>query len=159
MDVGDLDLPTLVTLAAPALTTRVIERLVEQGYPGVKASHGYVVQRLLAEEPTISALARTLGMTQQGASKQVADLVALGYAERVPVAGDQRARGVRLTERGRGMVEATRGIRADLERQVVARVGPDDAAAARRTLGALVGLLGLSERLADRSVPDPGSGH
>ncbi len=151
-----LDLSTLVTLAGPALSSHVIERLTQQGYPGVKASHGYVVQRLLVDEPTIGALARSLRMSQQGASKQVADLAGQGYVERTPVAGDQRARTVRLTDRGREMVEATRSIRADLERQVVARVGETDAAAAARTLGALVDLLGLAERVADRTVPDPG---
>jgi DNA-binding MarR family transcriptional regulator len=156
MDVTELDLTTLVTLTAPALTSTVVERLAEEGFAGVKASHGYVVQRLLAGEPTIGALARSLGMTQQGASKQVADLTALGYAERVAVAADQRARTVRLTDRGRAMVEATRRIRADLEQQVLTAVGADDATATRRTLTALVEVLGLTDRVARRSVPEPG---
>ena len=156
MDVFQLDLSTLVTVTAPAITRRVVDRLADEGFAGVKASHGYVVQRLLAHEPTTSALARSLGMSQQGASKQVADLISLGYAERVPVADDQRAQTVRLTERGRAMVAATRRIRADLERQVIAKSDAQDVAAAKRALAALVDVLDLSGRVAERSVPDPG---
>jgi len=84
---------------APAVAESLVTRLREEGYDGVKASHGYVVQRLLEDEPTIGGLAAALGITQQGASKQVTDLERLGYAERVPVPGDQRARRVRLTVR------------------------------------------------------------
>jgi len=156
MDPAHLDLASLVTIAGPSLTARIVERLSDEGFDGVKASHGYVVQRLLVDEPTTTALARSLGMTQQGASKQVADLAALGYAERVPVAGDQRSSTVRLTERGRAMVEATRAIRAELEQQVTARVSARDVAATRRTLAALVDVLGLTERVTERSVPEPG---
>ena len=156
MDPAHLDLASLVTIAGPSVTARIVERLSDEGFDGVKASHGYVVQRLLVDEPTTTALARSLGMTQQGASKQVADLATLGYAERVPVASDQRSSTVRLTERGRAMVEATRAIRAELEQQVTARVSARDVAATRRTLAALVDVLGLTERVTERSVPEPG---
>src|SRR6476660_7768983 len=80
---SDLDLPTLVTLTGPAIVSRVLQGITDAGYPGVKPSHGYVIQRLVEEEPTIGALAESLGMTQQGASKQVNDLEQLGYVERV----------------------------------------------------------------------------
>ena len=126
-----------------------------QGYDGVKASHGYVVQRLLEDEPTIGGLAAALGITQQGASKQVTDLERLGYAERVPVPGDQRARHVRLTERGRSMVAATREARRDLERQLVDEVGARKAKAAKDALAALVEVLGLTEPVRRRAVPPP----
>ena len=66
MDLRDLDLPTLVTLSAPAVTEALVTRLREQGYDGVKASHGYVVQRLLEDEPTIGGLAAALGITAAG---------------------------------------------------------------------------------------------
>ncbi len=155
MDLRDLDLPTLVTLSAPAVTEALVTRLREQGYDGVKASHGYVVQRLLEDEPTIGGLASALGITQQGASKQVADLERLGYVERVPVPGDQRARHVRLTERGRSMVAATRDARRDLERKLVDAVGIRKANAGKDALIALVEALGLAEPVRRRAVPPP----
>jgi DNA-binding MarR family transcriptional regulator len=149
-----VELATLVSLTAPALNRAVLDRLAAQGHEGVRVSHGYVVQRLLGGEPTVGELAEALGMTQQGASKQVLDLERLGYAERVPVPGDLRARAVRLTERGHAMVEATRRIRTDLEAEVVARVGARKAAAAREALEALVDVLGLTERVRTRTVPE-----
>jgi len=155
MDVRDLDLATLVTLAAPAVAESLVTRLREEGYDGVKASHGYVVQRLLVDEPTIGGLAAALGITQQGASKQVTDLERLGYAERVPVPGDQRARHVRLTARGRAMVAATRDARRDLDRQLVDVVGTRKASAGKDVLVALVEVLGLTERVRRRAVPPP----
>jgi DNA-binding MarR family transcriptional regulator len=151
----DLDLLTLVTLAAPAVAETVVARLRGQGFDGVKASHGYVVQRLLEEEPTIGSLAAALGITQQGASKQVADLERFGYVERVRVPGDQRARRVRLTERGRSMVAATRDARQDLERQLRDAVGARKASAARDAMVTLVEVLGLAEAVQRRAVPPP----
>jgi DNA-binding MarR family transcriptional regulator len=148
----EFDLAAYVGLVAPALNSVIIERLARRGFSGVKVSHGFVVQRLLNDEPTIGAIAEALGMTQQGASKQVADLERLGYAERVPVAGDQRARAVRLTPRGRSMVEATRRIRAQIERAVLARVGARSLAGAKKTLDALVDVVDLRERVEQRRV-------
>jgi DNA-binding MarR family transcriptional regulator len=110
---------------------------------------------LLDAEPTISALATSLGMTQQGASKQVLDLERLGYAERVSVAGDQRARSVRLTDRGREMVDAARAIREDIERQVVQRAGAARVAHAKEVLAVLLDLLDLKTPVERRAVPAP----
>jgi DNA-binding MarR family transcriptional regulator len=151
----DLDLSSYVGIVAPAVNELVIERLAACGFDGVKASHGYVVQRLLGAEPTISALATSLGMTQQGASKQVLDLERLGYAERVSVAGDQRARSVRLTDRGREMVDAARAIREDIERQVVQRAGAARVAHAKEVLAVLLDLLDLKTPVERRAVPAP----
>jgi DNA-binding MarR family transcriptional regulator len=150
-----LDLTTYVAIVAPALNEVVIERLAARGFAGVRVSHGYVVQRLLGAEPTISALATSLGMTQQGASKQVLDLERLGYVERVSVVGDQRSRAVRLTDRGRAMVDSARAIRDDLERQVVERVGADRVGQAKDVLGVLLDLLDLRTPVEQRAVPPP----
>ncbi|HEX5090828.1 MAG TPA: MarR family winged helix-turn-helix transcriptional regulator [Nocardioides sp.] len=151
----DLDLLTYIGIVAPALNDVVVERLAQQGFEGVKVSHGYVVQRLLAGEPTITLLATQLGMTQQGASKQVLDLERLGYAERVSVVGDQRRRAVRLTDRGRRMVEATRAIRADLERKVLRRAGRERIEHAKDVLAVLFDVLDLWTPVAQRAVPPP----
>ena len=152
----DLDLASYLGIVAPALNEAVVERLAGRGFEGVKVSHGYVVQRLLDAEPTISALATSLGITQQGASKQVLDLERLGYAERVSVAGDQRARSVRLTRRGRAMVDAAREIRDDLERRVVERTSGVRVRHAKEVLAALLDLLDLTTQVEQRAVPAPG---
>lgn len=155
MDAADLDLPTLVSLAAPAVVQVLLDRLAGGGYPGVKPSHGYVIQRLVDGQPTIGELADALGMTQQGASKQVANLERLGYAERVPDARDQRVRTVRLTSAGQGVLAEGRRARAELEAEVAEQVGAADVAAAKTALAALLRLTGVAGHVPDRSVPLP----
>ncbi len=155
METARTDLPTLTALAGGGVVRWILEQLADEGLTGVKPSHGYVFQRLVDDEPTIGALAAALGMTQQGASKQVADLERLGYAERVRVAGDQRARRVRLTPQGRAVLEAGRRARARLEADLVQRVGAETVGAARVAIEALIEALGLTEQVRDRTVPAP----
>lgn len=155
MEPEDIDLPTLTALAGGGVVRWLLGQLDGEGLPGVKPSHGYVIQRLVDAEPTIGALAEALGMSQQGASKQVADLERLGYVERVVVAGDQRARRVRLTPAGREVLEAGRRARVRLEQQLVDRVGAEAVAAARVAVAALLDVVGLDERVRSRSVPVP----
>jgi DNA-binding MarR family transcriptional regulator len=127
----------------------------DDGLVGIKPSHGYVIQRLVDDEPTISSLASSLGMTQQGASKQVGDLERLGYVERIPVPGDQRARKVRLTTAGRAVLDGGRKARADIESQVSDRVGAEAVQTAKVVLASLLEVVGLDDRVRARSVPAP----
>lgn len=155
MEPIDLDLPSLTALTGSGVVRAIIERMDAAGFAGIKPSHGYVIQRLVEDEPTITALAASLGMTQQGASKQVRDLELLGYVERIVVSGDQRARRVRLTAAGRGALESGRKARADIEAEVLATVGPRNLKAAKTALAALIGVVGLEERVRTRTVPTP----
>ena len=155
MDPRDIDLPTLTSLAGNGVVRRLLADLAREGFVGVRVSHGYVFQRLVDAEPTITELAESLGMTQQGASKQVRDLEDLGFVERRPVPGDARARRVRLTERGRGVVDAGRRARAALEAELVDRVGVQDVRVAREVLAALLRLTGLEDDARGRRVPLP----
>jgi DNA-binding MarR family transcriptional regulator len=151
----DLDLPTLTSLAGSGIVRAILDRIEAAGYAGVKPSHGYVIQRLVEDEPTISALADALGMTQQGASKQVRDLEALGYVERTVVPGDHRARSVRLTPAGRGMLQSGRDARAAIEAEVLEQVGSENVKAAKIALAALLDVAGLGDAVRSRSVPTP----
>ena len=81
----------------------------------------------------------------------MADLQRLGYAERVPDAGDQRVRTVRLTRAGQGALAEGRRARAELEAEVAEQVG----AAAKTALAALLRLTGVAEHVPDRSVSLP----
>jgi DNA-binding MarR family transcriptional regulator len=152
----DLDLPTLATLSGGGTSRLLLDRLAAAGYPGIRLSHGYVFQRLVAGEPTISALAASLGITQQGASKQVSELEAGGYVERVGVAGDQRVRVVRVTAKGRAAMAAGRRLQAELEAEIAERLGEEKVTAAKEVLAALLTMAGLDERVRTRTVPAPG---
>lgn len=158
MELEELDLPTLTSLAAGGVVRELLSRIESAGFPGVRASHGYVIQLLVEGEPTISELAASLGITQQGASKQVRELEQLGYVERRAVPGDARARGVRLTGRGRGVLEAGRSARAELEEEVVLRAGRAETEAARKVLATMLEVVGLGEGARGRRVPLPVDG-
>jgi DNA-binding MarR family transcriptional regulator len=155
MKAADLDLPTLVSLAGATTVTRLVAQLREAGFDGVRPSHGYVIQRLVDDEPTTSALAEALGMTAQGASKHVQDLVRRGFVERVPGDTDARVRIVRLTPHGRALLDAARRARSDLEAALLDRVGPRRLTTTRTVLGELLDLLGVTDRIESRSVPLP----
>ena len=81
---AELDLPTLVSLAGSAANQHLLRRLHEDGYAGVRTSHGYVIQNLIDAAPTVGELAARLGVTQQAASKSVVEMEGMGLVTRVP---------------------------------------------------------------------------
>ena len=155
LDPASLDLPVLTSLAGSAVDERLLRDLRAAGHPSVRRSHGYVIQLLVEEEPTVTEIASRLGISQQAASKSVADLERLGYVERRADDRDQRARRVSLTTRGRDLLTRTRDLRQRLAQELVDVAGADDVAAARRTLHALLGITGAREAIAARRVPLP----
>jgi DNA-binding MarR family transcriptional regulator len=155
MDLERLDVASLAALSGDAAARHVLARLDAAGHGAVRNAHGYVFQRLLAGDPTIGELAEALGITQQGASKHVADLERLGYAERVPDPSDQRVRRVRLTAAGHAAIDAGRAARGALERTLEERFGADDLAVARRVLVGLLDVTGETPLVHGRAMPLP----
>src|ERR1700760_70686 len=134
MELVDLTLATLASLAGTEADRVQLDRVTRAGFPGIRRSHGYVFQHLIDGEPTITALAGALGITQQGASKQVRELEELGLVERREVPGDLRARTVALTAAGRTAIDVGRRTQAELEDELVAKVGAEKVAAAKEVL-------------------------
>ena len=156
VDLTTLDIASLAVLAGDSAARAVLASMGGEGHGDVRASHGYVFQRLIDAEPTIGELAASLGITQQGASKHVVELERLGYAERVADAADQRVRRVRMTAAGRATLEAGRTARASLEQRLLAAYGARDVATARRVLLGVLDLTGDTARVAARQAPLPG---
>lgn len=155
LDPAALDLPVLTSLAGSAVDERLLRDLRAAGHRSVRRSHGYVIQLLVEEEPTVTEIASRLGISQQAASKSVADLERLGYVERRADDRDRRARRVSMTTRGRELLSQTRELRQRLAQELLDVAGADDVAAARRTLHALLGVTGAREAVAARRVPLP----
>jgi DNA-binding MarR family transcriptional regulator len=141
VDPAELDLPTLASLAGAAANRHLLRRLHDDGYVGVRTSHGYVIQNLIDETPTVGELADRLGVTQQAASKVVGEMEGMGLVTRDPDPSDSRVRRVTLTAHGQALLTAGRTARADLEGAVAANIG--DLAAAKQAL------LGLLEETGD----------
>lgn len=150
----DLDLPVLAMLAGGACERWLLERL-QQDHPSLRRVHGHVFQRLQVTRPTVTELARSLGVSQQACSKWAAELVGNGYLERIRDGRDGRVRRLVLTERAWDAIHAARAARAELEAKVARDVPAVDRAAADRVLKALIDATGALDHLRTRSMPPP----
>lgn len=150
---AELDLPTLASLAGSAANEHLLRRLHEDGYAGVRTSHGYVIQNLIDAAPTVGELAARLGVTQQAASKAVVEMEGMGLVTRVADPADSRVRRVTLTARGQALLAAGRAARADLERAVATEVG--DLAGAKHALLSLLEHTGELTAVTRRRVRPP----
>ncbi|MCF3136737.1 MarR family winged helix-turn-helix transcriptional regulator [Streptomyces olivochromogenes] len=155
LDPRDLDTGSLALFVGFAATDAVRAELASQGFGDLRMSHGYVFQHLIDAQPTISDLAQKLGMTQQGASKAIAELERLGYTERLPDPRDARIRRVAFTRRGREAVTAARQARERLEARLRERFGATAFDAGRALLVDLLDELGGTPAVRRRAVRPP----
>ncbi len=93
-------------------------------------------------------------MTQQAASKTVAELEKLGYVEEAG-SEDARVRRVRLSERGRAAVDKSRAVRAGLEERFKRAHGSRAVAEAHQLLADVLESLGGAEAVRNRRVRAP----
>ena len=149
------DAVTALYLSGLALTTEALRRLHAAGHPDLRISHGFVVQHLVEGPVRVGDLATRMGVTQQAASKAVAELAALGYLERAADPADARVRRIGLSARGRAAVATTRAVRADIEHELAAALGADRVEAARRTALDALEWAGGADAVRARRVPAP----
>jgi DNA-binding MarR family transcriptional regulator len=108
-----LGLTAALLAVAGELTQRIHEGVVARGFEG-RPAYGFAFTRLAPDGATVTELARHLGVTKQGASQLVEELVAKGYVERRPHPRDARARLVVLTERGWACTRAAEEAAAEV---------------------------------------------
>ena len=120
----ELDLSLAALFAGYALNDEVQRRLHSAGFEGLRFSHGFLVQHLVAGERSVGELAELMGITQQAVSKTVGELETLGYLERRARAADARVRLVTLTRRGREAIKTAREARAEVVAELRSELGP-----------------------------------
>src|SRR5579885_3327314 len=128
----DADFAILLTVAVRCLVDQLTGGLEAAGFPDVRPQYGYVFRALYPSGMTSTELASILHVSKQAVVKLIDELEARGFVARHPDADDRRAKIVRLTERGRRVVETARRISADLEASLTAEVGDESVAAMRR---------------------------
>jgi len=153
--VEEIDLPLAALFAGWAMAGELQRRLAADGHGDVRFADGFVFQHLIGGPLTIGALAERLEVTQQAASKSVADLERRGYVAREPDPADARARLVALTERGRSAIEGGRRHRAAIAAELGERLGPRRVEGAQRLLNDVVAELGADAAVAGRRVRAP----
>ena len=113
----------LLTAAAAQANHAIIEQLRADGFEDTRYADGFVIQHLVAGARPVGDLAPLLAVTQQAASKQIADLERRGYVRRRPSDVDGRVKLVELTERGVAVVQAARRARARVARRIERSLG------------------------------------
>ena len=153
-DPSRLDLGYVALFLGMRVNQVVRERLQAAGYRDVRDSHGYVIQHLIEAPRSITELAVRMQVTQQAASKVVAEMAELGILELVPAA-DKRAKQVRLSARGWSAVKDGRRIRRQIERRLIRAAGPRRYETARAILSTCLEAVGGMEQVRTRRVPRP----
>jgi DNA-binding MarR family transcriptional regulator len=154
-DPAAADLSLAALFAGWALADEIQRRIAADGMADLRFADGVLFQHLVAGPRTIGSLAERLGVTQQAASKAVADLERRGYVRREPDPDDRRVRRVALTARGKAAIEAGRRHRAALEAELAERLGPRRVESARRTLVDALEALGGADAVRCRRVRPP----
>jgi DNA-binding MarR family transcriptional regulator len=149
-----IDLAYLGFFLGLRVNEMIRERGAARGYRGMRDSYGFVIQHLIDAERSITELARRMGVSQQAASKSIAELLKRGIVES-RIAGDRRTRRVRLSRRGWELVRFTRQARRAIHARLQRAVGKNGYNHARRTLAACLQSLGGLERVRTRSVKPP----
>ena len=129
-----LPLPTLLTQARDIALDGLHRRLAEEGFEGIRFTHGSVFRHIDAEGTRLTTLAEHAGLTKQAIGELVTELEEHGYLERIADANDRRAKIIRLTELGRNAQSSAARILADVEEQWSLLLGADEVASLRRSL-------------------------
>jgi DNA-binding MarR family transcriptional regulator len=146
----DLELSLLALFAGWAMADELRRRLVADGYGELRFNDGVIIQHVLAGPLSITSLAERMGVTQQAASKAVADLERRGLLAREPSPDDARTKLLHLTEHGTAAVAGARAHRTGLEAELVAEFGADRVAGARDLLGAVVSRFDAGDAIRNR---------
>jgi len=109
---------------AEDLDRRVVARLAsEGGYEQLRASLGPFLSLVWREPRPLTELARQLSMSRQGCTKLLRVAEEAGYAERVAGGPGERAQHVRLTPRGRQLVDDAVRMILEAETTYAERIG------------------------------------
>lgn len=154
VDLKLLDLGYLALFLGQRINELVVEQLIHAGFRRVRESHGYVVQHLIEGQLSVTELAQRMGVTQQAASKTVAEMVRLGILES-NTATDRRAKIIRISSRGWESIRVSRRARAVLDRKLARLLGDEDYGRMKEDLIACLLQLGGTVRIRSRRVREP----
>jgi DNA-binding MarR family transcriptional regulator len=114
--VDDLAMPFLLMGAFRNLVDAVHAQLADQGFPGVRATHGFAMQAIGAGCTSVE-LGERLGVSKQAAAKTATTLERMGLVRREPDARDGRQKLLVPTPAGRRMLSlSASAFRAELGR-------------------------------------------
>jgi DNA-binding MarR family transcriptional regulator len=116
------------------IRARMLAAVVAAGYDDIGLAHFNILQAPTPDGARPTDLAARGQMTKQAANKLIRHLERRGYLRLEPDATDQRARIVRLTERGWELIATIRETVEQVEREWTEKLGPRRFEALRRAL-------------------------
>lgn len=123
------DLPpkvgALLRMAWQQLQAELYERLRAAGFDDLREPHRALLRYPGIDGVRPSELAGTLGLSRQAVNDLLRDVEALGYARMEPDPNDGRARIIRYTERGWGLLHEGSRISEEIGERWAAEIGPD----------------------------------
>jgi DNA-binding MarR family transcriptional regulator len=132
------ELPLLLLAGFRAIVDDLHAALAEQGHPGARPMHGFVLQAIAGGAHTAVELGRALGVSKQAAGKTIDALVELGYLSRTTDPADGRRRLVELTGTGEDLLRRSAAIFEGIRDRWSERLGAERLAALEDDLRALV---------------------
>jgi DNA-binding MarR family transcriptional regulator len=124
----------LMRLPWEAVTRRMLRALHENGFDDIDSPQLTVLLWPGPDGMRPSDLAARMRVSKQALNYLLGDLERLGYLERRPDPDDRRARRIRLTGRGRGLVPVIRAAVSQTEREWAASLGEERFAQLRELL-------------------------
>jgi DNA-binding MarR family transcriptional regulator len=134
-------LGALLRIPAEEMNRRIIEGLHELGFDDLAVAHLAVIRWPGPDGQRPRDLAAKTGMSRQALNYLLGQLETLGYLERHDDPDDHRSKRIHLTDRGRDLVPAVRGIVRKVEREWARELGADDVEQLRNLLERLVGVV------------------
>lgn len=132
------DFGIVLGLAYQGFVDELRADLAARGFTDLGSAYGYVLRAVAAEPLPQRALARRLGITEQGTGKLVAEMTRRKYLRQERDAADARAYRLVLAPRGQALLRAARRFHARFERRLARRVGPASARSLRHVLEQIV---------------------
>lgn len=129
-----IPLPGLLDIASDALFAEFRTELEQSEFGDIRPTHGCVFRFVQGEGLRLTDIAERAKLTKQSVGEIVDDLVARGYAQRIPDPDDRRAKLICLTERGETAQAYGRKLFAKVEKRWAERYGADRIAALRELL-------------------------
>ncbi|HTT73175.1 MAG TPA: MarR family winged helix-turn-helix transcriptional regulator [Thermoplasmata archaeon] len=142
----DVPLSALLYVTRGTYTAAVRRAQDRIGCGGVPAAGEVILNAMEWSGASLESVIRFLGITKQAVSQTVETLVARGYLERAPDPADRRRVKLTLTERGHAAGRAGRAAIEQVDRELLARVGPQQLRHARATLVALLEIKRKNQR-------------
>ena len=116
----------------------VVAELERRGHAGVRPVHEFALRAIDEGAQTASELGRRLAVSKQAAAKTIAALEALGYVVREADPADARRKPLRVTPRGREMVEIGAALFDDVRARWASQIGAEALDRLQDDLGRLV---------------------